>query len=97
MPLSAEEVRHIARLARIELDERETAAVQGELNGILGLIEQLQAADTQGVEPMSHAGAEAASLRLREDRVTETDRRSLYQSVAPQVADGLYLVPRVIE
>jgi len=97
MPLSAEEVRHIARLARIELDERETGAVRDALNGILGLIQQLQAADTQGVAPMSHAGAEAASLRLREDRVTETDRRSLYQSVAPQVGEGLYLVPRVIE
>jgi len=46
---------------------------------------------------MSHAGADSASLRLREDRVTETDRRSLYQSVAPQVGEGLYLVPKVIE
>ncbi len=97
MPLSAEEVRHIARLARIDLDERETGAIRTELNGILGLIEALQAAATEGIAPMSHAGAEAASLRLREDRVTETDRRTLYQSVAPQVGEGLYLVPKVIE
>jgi aspartyl-tRNA(Asn)/glutamyl-tRNA(Gln) amidotransferase subunit C len=100
MPLSAEQVRRIAALARIELSEPETAEVLGELNGILGLIEQLQAADTRGIEPMSHAAglhADDAALRLREDRVTETDRRSLYQSVAPQVEQGLYLVPRVIE
>ena len=104
MPLSPEQVRRIAALARIELSEPETAAVREQLNGILGLIEQLQAVDTRGIEPMAHAGdvqtegqADAASLRLREDRVTETDRRSLYQSVAPQVEQGLYLVPKVIE
>jgi len=87
-------------LARIELSEPEEAALRGELNAILGLIEQLQAADTSGIEPMAHAAdlhAGPVSLRLREDRVTETDRRTLYQSVAPQVEQGLYLVPRVIE
>jgi aspartyl-tRNA(Asn)/glutamyl-tRNA(Gln) amidotransferase subunit C len=95
MPLSTDEVRHLAMLARIALDEAETAAVRDQLNGIFGLIEQLQAVDTRGVEPMAHAGG--AALRLREDRVTETDRRSLYQAVAPQVEQGLYLVPKVIE
>jgi len=100
MPLSAEQIRHIAGLARIELSEPETASVGAELNRILGLIEELQAVDTSGIEPMSHAAdvhAGPAGLRLREDRVTETDRRSLYQSVAPLVEQGLYLVPKVIE
>ncbi len=98
MPLSREHVRHIAALARIDLSESETEAVHGDLNAILGLIEQLQAVDTRSIEPMAHAAdSRAAGLRLREDRVTETDRRTLYQSVAPQVEQGLYLVPKVIE
>ena len=95
MPLSPDEVQRLAMLARIELDEAETAAVRAQLNDIFGLIEQLQAVDTRGVEPMAHAGG--AMLRLREDRITETDCRDLYQSVAPQVEQGLYLVPKVIE
>jgi aspartyl-tRNA(Asn)/glutamyl-tRNA(Gln) amidotransferase subunit C len=99
MPLTADQVRRIATLARIELGPAEEAAVRAQLDGILGLIEQLQSVDTRGVEPMAHPGdaAGAAALRQRGDRVTETDRRSLYQSVAPQVEQSLYLVPKVIE
>lgn len=67
----------------------------GQLNRVLGLIEALQAVDTTGVEPMTHAGD--LSLRLRPDEVTEPDRRADYQQVAPAVDHGLYLVPRVIE
>jgi aspartyl-tRNA(Asn)/glutamyl-tRNA(Gln) amidotransferase subunit C len=59
------------------------------------LIQELQAADTRGVEPMSHA--QDLGLRLREDRVTETDQHELFQTIAPQVAAGLYLVPKAIE
>jgi aspartyl-tRNA(Asn)/glutamyl-tRNA(Gln) amidotransferase subunit C len=95
MPLSPDEVRRIAMLARIELSEPEIALAQGQLNAIFGLIEKLQAVDTSGVEPMSHAGN--ASVRLREDKVQEADQRERFQSVAPQVERGLYLVPRVIE
>ncbi len=95
MPLSPDEVRRIALLARIELSEPEIAAAQGQLNAIFGLIEKLQAADTRGVAPMSHAGD--ASARLREDQVLESDQRERFQSVAPHVERGLYLVPRVIE
>lgn len=95
MPLSADEVRRIAMLARIDLSEPEVAAAQGQLNAIFGLIEQLQAVETSGVMPMSHAGD--ASARLREDQVLETDQRELFQLLAPQVGRGLYLVPRVIE
>jgi aspartyl-tRNA(Asn)/glutamyl-tRNA(Gln) amidotransferase subunit C len=55
----------------------------------------MQAVDTTGIEPMSHA--QSVTLRLRDDAVTETDQRELFQSIAPQVAEGLYLVPKVIE
>ncbi len=95
MSLSLEDVRRIALLARIEITPSEAEAVNAKLNGIFGLIEQLQAVDTRDVEPMSHAGDNA--LRLREDVVTETDRRGDYQAVAPKVEGGLYLVPKVIE
>ena len=93
--LSLEEVRAIADLARIEVPEADAAALQQQLNAIFGMIERMRAVDTAGVEPMAHAMD--LTQRLREDRVTEADQHALFQSVAPQVEDGLYLVPRVIE
>jgi aspartyl-tRNA(Asn)/glutamyl-tRNA(Gln) amidotransferase subunit C len=93
--LSPAEIRRIALLARIEVDEAHVAALGPELNAILRLVEQMQAVDTAGVEPMSHP--QAFAQRLRDDAVSESDRRADYQSVAPQVEDGLYLVPKVIE
>ena len=93
--LSLAEIRRIADLARLELSEAEVAAMQQELNGILALVDQMGAVDTEGVEPMSHP--QAAMQRLRDDRVSESDQRELFQSIAPQVEDGLYLVPKVIE
>ena len=95
MSLSLDDVRRIARLARIEVTDAEAAAVQRDLNGILCLVDELQAADTRGVEPMAHA--RDVTLRLREDAVTETDRHQPFQAIAPQVEADLYLVPRVIE
>jgi len=95
MSLSLDDVRRIARLARIEVTDVEAAAVRGELNGILGLVEQLQAADTRGIEPMSHA--RDVGLRLRQDAVTEADQHRAFQAIAPQVEADLYLVPKVIE
>ena len=93
--LSHEEVLRIARLARIEVGEGDVEALRAELNGILGLIDQMRAVDTAGVEPMSHP--QAQSQRLREDRVSEPDQRDRFQAVAPSVEDGLYLVPKVID
>ena len=93
--LSLEEIRRIGDLARLELSANELAAMQQELNGILALVDQMAAVDTEGVEPMSHP--QAAMQRLREDEVTEADRRESFQAIAPQVEDGLYLVPKVIE
>ena len=86
MSFSAADIARIARLARIELSADETAAAARELDGVFGIIEALRAVDTTGV-----------ALRLRDDVVTETDRRDAYQAPAPSVEGGLYLVPKVIE
>jgi len=97
MPLSDDEVRRVALLARIRISDAEVLATQTQLNRIFGLIEQMQKVATAGVAPMAHA--QDVMLRLREDKVTETDQHALFQSVAPQgqVEAGLYLVPKVIE
>ena len=95
MSLTFEQVQRIAHLARIEISEAEALTTQDHLNGIFQLIEQMQAVNTSGVEPMAHA--QDLSQRLREDRVSETDRRAAYQAIAPEIEAGLYLVPKVIE
>ena len=95
MSLTLEQVKRIAHLARIEISDDEALNTQGHLNGIFQLIEQMQAVDTTGVEPMAHA--QDVSQRLREDVVSEGDRRAAYQAVAPEIEAGLYLVPKVIE
>jgi len=93
--ISHDDVRRIAELARIEVTAAEVDAVHGKLAAIFGLIDELAAVDTTGIEPMAHVLD--AVLPMREDTVTEPDRHALYQSVAPSVEDGLYLVPRVVE
>jgi aspartyl-tRNA(Asn)/glutamyl-tRNA(Gln) amidotransferase subunit C len=95
MALTLDDIHRIAHLARIEIDAGAAAEVHAKLTAIFGLINELQAIDTEGIVPMSHA--QDVALPLREDRVTEQDRHALQQSVAPSVEDGLYLVPRVIE
>jgi aspartyl-tRNA(Asn)/glutamyl-tRNA(Gln) amidotransferase subunit C len=95
MPLSDDQIRRIARLARIAVAEDEAEAVRERLNRILGLIDQLQAVDTTGIEPMSHALDLVQPLRA--DAVTDSDQRARFQSGAPAVEGGLYLVPKVIE
>jgi aspartyl-tRNA(Asn)/glutamyl-tRNA(Gln) amidotransferase subunit C len=95
MSLSIEEVKRIAFLARIEITEAEAATTQTQLNDIFHLIAKMQAVDTSGIAPMAHA--QDVYLRLREDEVTEGNQQALFQSIAPQVEAGLYLVPKVIE
>lgn len=95
MSLTAADVARIAELARLELTPAEADRSLVQLNRVLELIEALQAVDTTGVAPMTHAGDMV--LRLRLDAVTEPDRRDDYQQAAPAVDHGLYLVPRVIE
>ncbi len=93
--LSLDEVARIARLARLDLAPAEAEVMQGELNAILAMVDRMAGVPAEGVEPMAHP--QEAAQRLREDRVTETDRREDYQAVAPATQDGLYLVPKVIE
>jgi aspartyl-tRNA(Asn)/glutamyl-tRNA(Gln) amidotransferase subunit C len=95
MPLIATDVDRLAKLARLELSQAEAAQTLAQLNSVFELISQLQAIDTEGVEPMTHPIE--MSLRLRPDEVTETDRRERYQQAAPAIEQGLFLVPRVIE
>ena len=95
MALTLEDVKRVAHLARIAVGEEEARASLAQLTRVFGLIEQMQAVDTRGIEPMSHALDE--TQRLRPDAVTEADQRQLFQAVAPQVEAGLYLVPKVIE
>jgi aspartyl-tRNA(Asn)/glutamyl-tRNA(Gln) amidotransferase subunit C len=97
MALTLDDVKRIAYLARIEVSQQEAQQALSQLNGIFRLIGEMQAVNTDGIEPMAHA--QDAMLRLREDVVTEADQHALFQSIAPQgrVEAGLYLVPKVIE
>jgi aspartyl-tRNA(Asn)/glutamyl-tRNA(Gln) amidotransferase subunit C len=95
MSLTLEQVRRVAHLARIEVSDAEAESTLGHLNGIFTLIEEMQAVDTKGVEPMAHA--QDLAQRLRADRVTEENQREAFQAVAPEIEAGLYLVPKVIE
>jgi len=99
MLLTPEDVSRIAMLARLELSTAERALMLSQLNGFFGIVEQMSAVDTSGVEPLYTplSAVQPVALRLREDLVTEADQRALNQSSAPLVEDGLYLVPKVVE
>ena len=99
MSLSDDQVRRLARLARIALRAEESAAVVERLTRVLSLVDEMRRVDTAGIEPMAHPldARLAQGTRLRADEATEPDRREAYQSVAPAVEDGLYLVPKVLE
>jgi len=96
MSISRPEIENIARLARLALTEQEIPLYVDGLSRILGLVEQLNRADTSTVAPMAHP-LPGQRQRLRADTITETDQHELYQRNAPQVEAGLYLVPRVLE
>jgi aspartyl-tRNA(Asn)/glutamyl-tRNA(Gln) amidotransferase subunit C len=95
MALERSDVEKIAHLARLGLDEADIPRTTDTLNSILGLVDRMQAVDTDGIEPLAHPLE--ATQRLRADVVSESNRRDAYQAIAPAVADGLYLVPKVIE
>ena len=99
MPLNPEDVGRIAHLARLELSGAEQTAMLSQLNDFFSIVEQMSAVDTSGVEPLYTplSAVQEMSLRLRKDVVTETDERELNQRNAPALADGLYLVPKVME
>ncbi len=95
MSLDVDDIKAIAKLARLKIDEADVPSYATNLSNILDLVEHMNAVDTAGVVPMSHPLDVAQ--RLRDDIVTETDRRDELQKNAPAVEDGLFLVPRVIE
>ena len=100
MSLTLTDIARLSKLAQLELTAQQSADALDKLNGIFALVEQMKAVDTAGVSPLAHpiaAWQSDLALRLREDRVTEPNRREDYQKPAPSVQDDLYLVPKVIE
>lgn len=95
MNLKPEDVRDIAHLARLHIDEDALEQYVADLSSILELVEQMNQVDSSGVEPL--ANPLDATQRLRADEVTETDQREHFQQVAPDVEQGFYRVPRVVE
>ena len=95
MTIAPSEVKKIAHLARLSVDDSEVERYAQDLSGILDLVERMNQADTEGVEPMAHPLDMAQ--RLRPDAVTEPNQRELFQLNAPAVENGLFLVPKVIE
>jgi aspartyl-tRNA(Asn)/glutamyl-tRNA(Gln) amidotransferase subunit C len=99
MALTPQDVSRIAHLARLEPTPDDAALLLMQLNSFFSIVEQMRAVDTSGVEPLYTplSSVQAVALRLREDRVTETDQRAANQRSAPAVDNGLFLVPKVIE
>ena len=95
MALNKEDVEKIAHLARLQLPTEAVPEITARLTSILGLIEELQAVDTSDVTPMAHPND--MTQRLRPDAVTASNQRDDFQAIAPATADGLYLVPKVID
>lgn len=99
MSLTSFDIGRIAKLARLELSAPQSARMLDQLNGFFDIVEQMNAVDTNGVEPLAHPTAviDPVSLRLRPDLASEPNQREANQKSAPAVERGLFLVPRVIE
>jgi aspartyl-tRNA(Asn)/glutamyl-tRNA(Gln) amidotransferase subunit C len=99
MALNPTDISRIAHLARLELSPDEAQRMLGQINGFFDIVEQMNAVDTQGIEPLAHpvAAMQDITLRLRDDVVSEPNQREANQQSAPSVERGLFLVPKVIE
>ncbi len=99
MSLTSQDIARVASLARLELRPDETERTLSQLNGFFALVEQMNAVNTDGVEPLAHPAAVLGdvALRLREDVASEPNQRDISQVSAPAVERGLFLVPKVIE
>jgi len=95
MALGPDEVKKIAHLARLAIDEKDVEGYAHNLSNKIDLFTQMNNIDTTGVVPMAHS--QDLSQRLREDVVSEHNQRERFQKIAPQTENGLYLVPKVIE
>ena len=100
MSLTLDDIARLSKLAQLDLNGQQADDALDKLNSIFALVEQMRAVDTTGIAPLSHpiaAWKDDVALRLREDKVTEPNRRDDYQKPAPATQDGLYLVPKVID
>lgn len=99
MALNSTDISRIAHLARLELSPDEATRMLGQINGFFDIVEQMNAIDTKGIEPLAHPVAvmQDITLRLRDDVASEPNQREANQQSAPSVERGLFLVPRVIE
>jgi len=95
MSLTTDEVKKIAYLARLGIDDKDVDAYAKDLSSILDLMTQMGETNTDNIKPMSHPMDQLQ--RLRADEVSESNQREQFQSIAPQIESGLYLVPKVIE
>ncbi len=95
MSITAKQITHIARLARLKTDSEHAVFYASQLSRIMDLVEQMNQINTDDIEPMSHP--QDMALRLRADEITAPDQRAAYQAIAPATQDGFYLVPKVIE
>lgn len=95
MSIERADIEKVANLARLALSEEDIAETTDRINKVLGLVDQLQSANTDGVAPMAHP-TDAVQV-LRADTVSEENQRDAFQAVAPATEDGLYLVPKVID
>ena len=97
MPFGSDTVKHLAYLARLQIDDtRDSAAIQADLDRIVSMVDKIRLANTEGVEPMAHP-LEGMVQRLRCDEVIESEPREKLQALAPKAEAGLYLVPLMIE
>ena len=99
MKLTPDDLKRLAVLAKITVSDADVSALQAQLNGVFDLIDELQAVDTTGIEPLAHPldVMQHMAQRLREDRVTETDQRAANMANAPAEENGLFLVPKVLD
>ena len=99
MSLTSQDISRIAHLARLELKADEADRMLAQLNGFFDIVERMRAVDTKGIEPLTHPveAVQAVQLRLADDIASEPNRRDANQQRAPEVKDGLFLVPKVIE
>jgi aspartyl-tRNA(Asn)/glutamyl-tRNA(Gln) amidotransferase subunit C len=99
MSLTSSDIARIANLARLDLTPAHSDRMLGQLNSFFDIVEQMRAVDTTGIEPLAHPVAAIGdiALRLRDDVVSEPNNREANQKSAPEVQNGLFLVPKVIE
>ena len=95
MALDNQTIKTIADLARLKIEDNEIEKYRSDISNILDLVKQMEAVDTNGIEPMTHPFD--ATMRLREDKVSESNHREKFQNIAPSSQDGLYLVPKVLD